>query len=40
MGLGLFLTRAVIERLGGQLVLASQVGRGTRVTVTLPAVER
>ncbi len=36
MGLGIFLTRAVIERLGGQLKLDSQPGRGTTATVFLP----
>jgi len=36
MGLGLFLTRAVIEKLGGSLSLDSRVGSGTRVEVTLP----
>jgi two-component system sensor histidine kinase RegB len=36
MGLGLFLTRTVVERLGGQLSLSSQPGAGTRALVTLP----
>ncbi len=36
MGLGLFLTRAVIEKLGGSLALDSEPGRGTRVEVTIP----
>ena len=37
MGLGLFLTRALLEQLGGQLVLDSTPGKGTRVTLTWPA---
>lgn len=36
MGLGLFLTRNVIQRLGGSLVFDSLPGRGTAATVTLP----
>ncbi len=36
MGLGLFLARSVIERLGGTLVLRSIHGRGTQATVRLP----
>ncbi|HEY1586941.1 MAG TPA: ATP-binding protein [Polyangia bacterium] len=36
MGLGLFLTRTVVERLGGKLSLSSEDGRGTRALVTLP----
>jgi len=36
MGLGLFLSRAVIERLGGTLELSSVVGRGTTAALTLP----
>lgn len=38
MGLGLFLVRAVVERLGGQLAFESEVGFGTTVTMTLPRV--
>jgi two-component system sensor histidine kinase RegB len=37
MGLGLFLTRAVLARLGGTLELASLPGQGTTAAVTLPA---
>ncbi len=37
MGLGLFLTRAVLEQLGGGLVLRSTPGRGTTVVLTWPA---
>jgi two-component system sensor histidine kinase RegB len=36
MGLGLFVTRAVLERLGGKLELASAQGEGTSVVLTLP----
>ena len=36
MGLGLFLARAVIEGVGGNLAIDSQIGEGTRVTVTVP----
>jgi two-component system sensor histidine kinase RegB len=37
MGLGLFLTRAVLERLGGKLELSSSLGRGTTTALILPA---
>lgn len=36
MGLGMYLTRAVIESLGGVLRLDSVIGEGTRVCVDLP----
>jgi signal transduction histidine kinase len=36
-GLGLPLAKALVEKHGGALRLDSQIGRGTRVTVTLPA---
>ena len=36
-GLGVFLARAVIERLGGSLTFDSAPGAGTTATVTLPA---
>lgn len=35
-GLGLFIVRAVVEAHGGDLRVASNIGRGTTVTVTLP----
>ncbi|HZS40268.1 MAG TPA: ATP-binding protein [Polyangia bacterium] len=36
MGLGLFLTRAVVERLGGQFRIDSDPGRGTTAVLALP----
>ena len=36
MGLGLFLARSVIERLGGDLGVVSSPGQGTTMTVRLP----
>jgi signal transduction histidine kinase len=36
MGLGLFLTRTVVERLGGALELGARPEGGTRVTLRLP----
>jgi two-component system sensor histidine kinase RegB len=37
MGLGLFLTRALLEQLGGALELQSRPGEGTRAALVLPA---
>jgi two-component system, sensor histidine kinase RegB len=39
MGLGLFLTRAVFERAGGQVVLESTPGQGTTALLTLPIMD-
>ena len=39
MGLGLFLARVVLERLGGAVEIESALGRGTTVTLVLPAAE-
>jgi PAS domain S-box-containing protein len=39
-GLGLFLTRAIVEAHGGRIWIESQLGRGTRVLFTLPLVPR
>lgn len=36
MGLGVFLCRAVVESLGGELQLTSTLGAGTRATVRIP----
>jgi two-component system sensor histidine kinase RegB len=36
MGLGLFLSRTVLERLGGALYIESVAGRGTRVRLDIP----
>ncbi len=36
IGLGLFLTRNVVSQLGGEIDFASEPGKGTRATVTLP----
>jgi signal transduction histidine kinase len=35
-GLGLFVTREIVDKLGGSLVVDSRVGHGTRFTVQLP----
>ena len=39
MGLGVFLARAIVERVGGQLVIASGAGGGTTARVWLPRLE-
>jgi two-component system sensor histidine kinase RegB len=36
MGLGLFVTRAAVEQLGGELVLTSSRGNGTAAAIRLP----
>jgi signal transduction histidine kinase len=38
-GLGLFVTRTLVENLGGRIEVSSTVGEGTSFTVTLPAEE-
>lgn len=35
-GMGLFITRSVIEKLGGSVTAESTVGKGTRITMILP----
>jgi two-component system sensor histidine kinase RegB len=40
MGLGLFLARTVVERIGGSLRLDSNVGRGTTAIVRVPLPEQ
>jgi two-component system sensor histidine kinase RegB len=39
MGLGLFLARSIIERVGGTLRLDSTLGRGTTAVVRVPLPE-
>jgi two-component system sensor histidine kinase RegB len=39
MGLGIFLARAIVERLGGELSIGSAPGTGTTATVSLPVGE-
>jgi two-component system sensor histidine kinase RegB len=39
MGLGLFLTRTLIDQLGGEFTIASRPGVGTEARIELPAVE-
>jgi two-component system sensor histidine kinase RegB len=36
MGLGLFLARAVVESVGGTLIIESSAGKGTTVSVLVP----
>lgn len=38
-GLGLIITRSLVEAMGGRLEIRSQLGEGTHVTVSLPAAE-
>jgi signal transduction histidine kinase len=35
-GLGLFIVRQTIERLGGNISLESDIGKGTKFTIVLP----
>jgi len=35
-GMGLFITRSVIEKLGGSVTAESTIGKGTRITMILP----
>ncbi|MHB8766248.1 MAG: sensor histidine kinase, partial [Deferrisomatales bacterium] len=37
-GLGLYIVRRLVERAGGQVSVASQLGEGTRFTVWLPGI--
>ena len=36
LGIGLPLVQRTVERMGGAVTINSQLGRGTRVTITLP----
>ena len=38
-GLGLPIAKSIIDRHNGQVALASEPGKGTRITITLPALE-
>jgi signal transduction histidine kinase len=38
LGIGLPLARRIVERMGGRISLASRLGEGTVVRLTLPAV--
>lgn len=40
MGLGVFLARSVVERLGGSLKFQSAEGKGTTVVVTIPLLQK
>jgi two-component system sensor histidine kinase RegB len=37
MGMGLFLARALVEQLGGRLMLSSTAGAGTSAILELPS---
>jgi signal transduction histidine kinase len=39
-GIGLYVARSLVELHGGRIDVQSQVGKGTRVTVELPLLER
>ncbi len=38
-GLGLFVSRSIIEKLGGEISVESKLGKGTRFSIRLPACE-
>jgi signal transduction histidine kinase len=39
-GLGLYITKSIVERMGGQITVKSEEGAGTTFTVTLPSTKR
>ena len=39
-GLGLWITKTIIEQHAGEIAVASEPGEGTRITVTLPAMDQ
>jgi two-component system, sporulation sensor kinase E len=39
-GLGLMIVRRIVREHGGEIDIASRVGKGTRITVSLPLVEK
>jgi signal transduction histidine kinase len=39
-GLGLYITKSIVERMGGQITVKSEEGAGTMFTVTLPSTKR
>jgi signal transduction histidine kinase len=38
-GLGLFVSHQIVEKHGGRILVKSETGRGTAVTIKLPRVE-
>jgi two-component system, sporulation sensor kinase E len=39
-GLGLMIVRRIVREHGGEIDIASRVGKGTRITLSLPLVEK
>lgn len=35
-GLGLFITKKIVEKMGGSIVVETRIGVGTTFTVTIP----
>ena len=40
LGLGLAISKRIVEQLGGTIAVSSELGRGTAFTVRLPARDR